>query len=325
GSRRASALLLVLGLCAPSVAAQSPEDRQALAAFDSVLTAMNPEELGGHRDAARAQSVIDPLPLIRQGLVQLRLAQHQDTRQPLDRAEAAMDEAVYRAPDNWPWPWYGLARAKLALAEMGVTAKASMHQPEGDTYRSAAFRALAHSLEADSSFAPAAALLAEVLLPLGERELSGDLQRAVRRAASSGAGPAPLLALGRVYRNLGKPDSALTAFRGFVARGGDSGVGLLEQARALHALSDTIAAIAAYDRGAVAAGKAGRRSYRLDLAWIASPAELAAYDSLPLDSISPWLMAFWSNRDAAQLRAPGERLLEHLRRWRYVHEHFQVH
>src|SRR5690606_17149013 len=84
GSRRASALLLVLGLCAPSVAAQSPEDRQALAAFDSVLTAMNPEELGGHRDAARAQSVIDPLPLIRQGLVQLRLAQHQDTRQPLD-------------------------------------------------------------------------------------------------------------------------------------------------------------------------------------------------------------------------------------------------
>src|SRR5690606_27180512 len=120
------------------------------------------------------------------------------------------------------------------------------------------------------------------------------------------------------------PDSALTAFRDFVAAGGDSGVGLLEQARALHALGDSIHATAAYDQGAAAAGKAGRRSYRLDLAWIASPAELAAFDSLPLDSISEWLTAFWANRDAAQLRAPGDRLLEHLRRWRYVHQEFRV-
>src|SRR5690606_18850789 len=203
---------------------------------------MSPAELTGLLDAPEARAGSAPLALVRRGLIQLRLAEHTDTRQRYDRAEADMDEAVYRAPDGWPWPWYGLARAKLALAELGVTAKASMHQPEGDTYRSAAFRALAHSLEADSSFAPAAALLAEALLPLGERDLSGDLQRAVRRAATSGAGPAPLLALGRVFGNLGKPDSALAAFQGFVAAGGASGVGLLEQARALHALGNAAGA-----------------------------------------------------------------------------------
>src|SRR5690606_22033665 len=118
--------------------------------------------------------------------------------------------------------------------------------------------------------------------------------------------------------------SALAAFQGFVAAGGDSGVGLLEQARALHALGKAAGAVDLYARGAAAAGEDGRRSYRRDLAWIASPAEMAAFDSLPLDSISNWLTAFWSNRDVAQLRAPGERLLEHLRRWRYVHQEFQV-
>ena len=93
---------------------------------------------------------------------------------------------------------------------------------------------------------------------------------------SSGAGAAPYLALGRVYRNLEHPDSALVAFREFVAVGGDSGVGLLEQARALYRLGDTAGSIAAYTKGAAAAGDAGRGSYRRDLAWVASPAELAA-------------------------------------------------
>jgi hypothetical protein len=51
---------------------------------------------------------------------------------------------------------------------------------------------------------------------------------------------------------------------------------------------------------------------RRDLALIATPDELAAWDSAP--DPAAFLHAFWRDRDARDLRAPGERLREHFRR-----------
>ena len=68
----------------------------------------------------------------------------------------------------------------------------------------------------------------------------------------------------------------------------------------------------------------GRAEYRRDLAWIASPLELATYDSLPADSMGNWIRAFWSKRGAEELRGVGERLTEHVRRWVYVHDNFMA-
>jgi hypothetical protein len=57
---------------------------------------------------------------------------------------------------------------------------------------------------------------------------------------------------------------------------------------------------------------------------VASPEELAAFDAAPSDSVGAFVGAFWAKRDAEELRAPGERLAEHVRRWRYIFEHFQL-
>jgi tetratricopeptide (TPR) repeat protein len=324
--RRFASIGLFALLTCP-LAAQSSTDRQALRALadsaaDLSLTALTSmaNATGDHlRGTPR-----DPVGHLRLGVILLRLGQLGDGRKELDRAEAAFDEAAYRAPEDWPWPWYQLARAKLALAERGAIAKPSMHQQVGDSYRSAAFKSLARALEADSTFAPAAALLAEELLPLGERDLSGELQRAARNAAGAGAGPDPALAYGRVLRNLHQPDSALASFQAYVELGGDSGVGLLEAARSLRALERTADATRAYLAGADAARDAGRASYRADIAWVASPAELVAFDSLPGDSVGAWIHRFWDSRDAEELRGPGERLAEHLRRWNHVFAAFRL-
>src|SRR4029077_4139298 len=74
------------------------------------------------------------------------------------------------------------------------------------------------------------------------------------------------------------------------------------------------------------------RMYRNDFSWIATPQELASFDSLPTTATrASWLREFWAQRDGADLRKPGERLAEHSRRWFYairsfglvsVHRHY---
>jgi hypothetical protein len=259
-------------------------------------------------------------------LLFLRSAHELGDRGNLDAAQAAFDEAIYRAPADWPWPWYGLALADLALERGGYTVKPSMHQPAGVYYRDAAIHALGKALEADSTFAPAAKLLAEHLTSTTDPAVSGDVVRAIRRSVASGkAGPQPWLVFARMQRSLAHPDSALDAFRHYLAAGGDSAVAYIEEARSLLAVGNTAAAAPMYLRGATYAGTTGGRSeYRRDLAWIASPTELTAYDSVPADSVGNWLRAFWAKRDAEELRGPNVRLTEHVRRWVYVHDNFMA-
>jgi hypothetical protein len=263
---------------------------------------------------------------MRRGLLLLGSARAHGGREDLDAAQAAFDEAIYRAPENWPWPWYGLALADLALERGGYTVKPSMHQPAGLYYRDAAIHALGKALEADSTFAPAAKLLAERLTSTTDPAVNDEVVRAIRRSVgSSGAGPQPWLVFARMQRSLEHPDSALSAFRNYLAAGGDSAVAFIEQARSLLASGDTAAAAPMYLRGATHAGTGeGKAEYRRDIAWVASPVELEAYDSLASDSVSHWLKAFWAKRDAEELRSPNERLTEHVRRWVYVHAHFMA-
>src|SRR4029077_19482623 len=61
------------------------------------------------------------------------------------------------------------------------------------------------------------------------------------------------------------------------------------------------------------------RMYRNDFSWIATPQELASFDSLPTTATrASWLREFWAKRDVADVRKPGERLAEHYRRWFYA-------
>lgn len=327
---RTSLLVLsIVSLRSVPSQAQAPAARLRLNALRDSLTQIatiaQAGDLATTEDGALRHDNSDALLLMQAGLAQLRLGQLSPDRAPLDQAQALFDEAIYRAPDDWPWPWYGLALADLALDSAGVVVKPSMHSGAGMYYRRAGIRALTRSLEGDPGFAPAAALLASLIIPEADQDLDGDVQRAIRRAATQPGATAAPLALGRIQRNLGHADSSLHAFRTYIRNGGDTALGLLESARMLNALDSVTAASSAYFAGATAASdSAGLTAYRTDIAWVASDAEIAAFDSLPHDSIQPWLQRFWAKRDARELRAPGERLAEHFRRWRYVYQNFQV-
>jgi tetratricopeptide (TPR) repeat protein len=313
----------------PVLCAQAPSTRLQLAALrDSVVQIASTDaamDMANTERSALNRDKSDAALLIQAGLAQLRVGQLSGDRAPLDQAQALFDEAVYRAPDDWPWPWYGLALADLALDSANVVVKPSMHQAAGVYYRRAGIMALTHAIEADPAFAPAAGLLAALIIPEADQDLDIAVQRAVRLAAAQPAATGAQLALGRMLRNLGHPDSSLHAFRSYINHGGDRALGLLESARMLNALDSTIMARKDYFDGATAiADSTGRSAYRRDVAWVASDAELAAFDSLAVDSIRPWLERFWAKRDARELRAPGERLAEHFRRWRHVYANFQV-
>lgn len=257
------------------------------------------------------------------GITLLHAAQLEPGRARLDQAVALLDEAIYRSPTA-PRPWYALGLVKLELSRRRITVKAGMHQSDGETWRQGAMAAFVHSLAADSAYAPAAASLAEMLVPRGESKLSNGLGRVVRVAARAGTSAAPLLVLGRVYRDLDQTDSALMAFRTYEQRGGDGGIAALEQARILESAGQGERAATIYLAGVERAGPDGRALYRSDLAWIATPVELAAFDSTSGAATATWVREFWQRRDAKALRAPNEPLIEHMRRWRYVHDHFRV-
>ena len=236
---------------------------------------------------------------------------------------ATLDEAVYRSP-RAALPWHALAMVKLELSRRGATVKASMHQSDGESWRHGALVALGRSLAAASTYKPAAATLADLLVAAGQDELEPAVQRAARTAAAANAGPDAWLAIARMHRGLGQSDSVIGALRRYLQAGGDTGVAAVETARALEAFGLRDSAVATYEEGAARAGPAGRLMYRADVGWVATPAELASFDSTTPATLGPWIRNFWRRRDVTALRPEGERLAEHLRRWNYVHEHFRI-
>jgi hypothetical protein len=133
------------------------------------------------------------------------------------------------------------------------------------------------------------------------------------------------LVLARDARTKGDSLAALAFIDRYLARGGDTGVGRLERARMLAMLGRLPEAVSEYLVGLDAPPTpAARALYRRDIAWVATGGELAAFDSLPADSVGPYVRRFWAVRDARELRQPGERIAEHLRRWVYAYRNLRV-
>jgi hypothetical protein len=134
------------------------------------------------------------------------------------------------------------------------------------------------------------------------------------------------LVLARDARTKGDAAAALRYIDRYLTRGGgDAGVGRLERARILTMLDSVPEAVTEYDAGLDAPPTpAARALYRRDIAWVATGGELAAFDSLPADSVGSFVRRFWAVRDARELRQPGERVAEHLRRWVYAFQFLRV-
>jgi len=322
----ASPVLLLL-----AALAQSPADRATLASLRDSLALANDSVALRRLEAATIelakQQRDDPLIHLRLGFIAYRLGEITRNNQHYDDAAGEFEWAGELRPE-WPYPWYGLGLAELAAGEHSVMAIENLRQMMGKDYLSKAAKAFARATQADPSFASAVVDLANTALTQRIRPRLEVALSAVRLAAASPAGGHPEVQLvrGRVEREAGEADSALAAFRAYLAADGDSGVGLLEVARTSYLARRPREGWAAYFNGARRAiSPSAVALYRLDLSWIADSAELRAFDALESPGErAAWLDAFWSKRDAAEARDVGERLAEHYRRWFEARDNFRL-
>lgn len=314
-----------------AAAAQTPAERARLEALRDSLDAVD-DSVVLH---AREQAGIDtartdrdnPMRHLALGFLAYRLGEVTGNKQHFDDAAGEFEWASDLRPE-WPYPWYGLGLAELAVGESSIIGIENIRQVLGIDYLSKAAQAFARATQADPTFASAVEDLAETAMRQRVHARLDVALRALREAASNGSGAAsPTIQLlrGRVEREAGSSDSALASFRRYVAVGGDSGVGMLEEARTYYLMGDAAAGRAAFYRGAGHVdGDSARALYRSDIAWIADSNELAAFDATADSAVPGWLDHFWAKRDAADLRRPGARLAEHYRRYFYVLDHFRL-
>jgi len=315
-------LAAVLG--AGQVQAQSDADRAALGQFrrglSEATTVQEARALGQAVPAGPGGSVL----ALRRGFVAIRLGELTGERRYFDDAIQQFDDVTFRARD-WPYPWFGLAVAKVSLHRQDALVKSSRHQPDGVSYFEGFTRAITEVFARDTTFGPAIDLLRRTMAGQGERRQPAALLVPLRRVAGGADGaPEDALILARDFRRREMGDSALVMLDRYRLRGGDPGVAQLESAHTLATMGSPEAAAQAYLGGLERISPAARAAYRQDLAWIADTAELAGFDRAPDDSLAGWVAEFWRWRDVKELRGSGERLREHLRRWAFVDGHYRV-
>ena len=311
--------------------AQSPADRASLEVLRDSLAGVTDSVALQQLEAATIpvarQHRDDPMIHLRLGFIAYRLGEITDTKSHYDDAAGEFEWAAELRPE-WPYPWYGLGLAELAIGEHGSMAIENIRQMLGKDFLSKAARAFARATEVDPSFASAVVDLANTALTQRIRPRLEVALSAVRLAAAGPAGRHADVQLvrGRVEREAGEADSALAAFSTYLRIGGDSGIGQLELARTAYFAGRPAQGWTSYFAGAHAATSAQALTlYRLDLSWIADSAELTAFDGVATpDARRHWLEQFWTRRDVVEARDVGERLAEHYRRWFYARRNFRL-
>ncbi|HEX5004275.1 MAG TPA: GWxTD domain-containing protein [Gemmatimonadales bacterium] len=226
---------------------------------------------------------------------------------------------------TWPYPWYGLGLAELSIGDSQVAIVTGLKTMFGKDAMAKAADAYAKSAAVDPSFVRGLVELSNTALNQRVNIRLDVALSALRMSAGTKAASSPevLLARGRIEREVGSPDSAEAAFKGYLANGGDKGLGLLELSRAQLGVG-LDAGVPNYYDGAKYDDTLSVPLYRKDLAYIATPAELTEFDAASGAARSTWLRAFWDGRDDASLRSTNERLKEQYRRLYYVRRNFRL-
>jgi tetratricopeptide (TPR) repeat protein len=322
-------ILVALALACP-LGAQAPAERDSIADFrerlttvdDSLILLQQEAELIEVARADRDNAMLHVL----LGWVAYRLGEITEGNQHYDDAAGEFEWAAELEPE-WPYPWYGLGLAELAMGEHSIIAIENLRQMLGQDYLSKAAGAFARAAAIDPTFTQAVLDLAETAMTQRVRP-----RLAVALGALREVGPletteqtALLLARGRLELRIGEADSAVAAFTRYLEVGADSGLGYLELARSYYLTGRSRDGEGSYYLGGRLARSAEAvAAYREDIAWVATPAELDAFDRQSSDQRGAWLRAFWRGRDAGDVRIPGERLREHHRRYFYAIESYPL-
>lgn len=321
---RSLALLLVVA--APATA-QYPADREAIAQFRDSLASV-PDSSGllalEQRLIAEAKQDRDnAYRHLQLGFVALRIGELGSPSR-FDDAAGEFQWATELQP-GWPWAWYGLGIAEDRVGDSEISVVQGLQAMFGKDHLSRAANAYARSIAADPSFVRGLVELASTALRQRINVKTELAREALRQAAatSAAANPEVLLYRGRLEREVGDIDSAITAFRSYLDQGGRRGLGLLELARA-EFVAGKLNGQRAYYEGAGLDDPATVLEFRGDLALIANDSALAEFDVSTGERRVAFLRRFWGQRDRAALLADGERLREHYRRLYYARRNFQL-
>ncbi len=257
------------------------------------------------------------------GLVTERRSELSRQRNDALQAQDLLERAVVDQPGS-PVAWYGLGLVRLQLARDTVFTKGGALMPVGVSYLDGAANAFIRAVQLDDTFAMAVDALARTPEP---REGSSALKdrvallRRERRLLS----PDAMAEAAVLERDGGDLDSAIALEHRALATGRvDSGVVSLGLARDLYRTGHPDAGREVLFRGAATNTAASQQAYRQALAWVATPEELAAWDTVPAERRSAWVTYFWSRRDIEEGRPDGARLIEHYQRLEHAMQYFRL-
>lgn len=313
-----------------SLRAQTPDERLRLDSLHRTADAFTDSLALAATERARIayarEHRDDPFIHMELGWVARRLGDLTGNKQRYDDAAGEFQWASDIKPD-WAYAWYWLGVCELDIGEARAPVIENIRQVLGIDFLSQAVRDFARAIAVDPSFVDGLVDLANTTLRQRARGRTAVALQALRNAAATPAARAARvwLARGRLELVAGEPDSAVYALHQFLDRGGDRGVGGVELARAFAFADERDSALLAY-HGAIQppVSDSARAQIRRDVLWIASPAELRAFDALPSDSLARFVTRFWDRRDVEDARRPGERLVEQFRRWVYAMQNFQL-
>lgn len=323
----------LLSLCLTStvffvgiLAAQSPAERSAIDAFRTAIQADSDlSRVAGSLVRARAAVRVatkDPVARIELGWALFRAG---ELLRSADTLYASADEFYHgiELRRHWPYAWFGLGSADVALETIHAFVRPSVHQEPGAAWIQTAGIAFTEALRIDPSYVPAALALAQATLDNNFDPQTSTAVPLLRGVLDSAVGaPDPFLVLGRLEWRMDSLPQALRAFDAYMRRGGDTALGRLEVARTEFALDRPAAAESAYYAGAAFHDPRAIAAYRRDLSYIADSAEMRAFDSAATRNLPDWLRQFWGRRDVAAGQREGKRLAEHYRRYHYAMVHF---
>lgn len=262
-------------------------------------------------------------PLIRRGLIALRIWELTSDRADAERARGVFEQASERFAAD-AWSHYGLALAlahgpDVRLPSPGgvldaVTVGQSFAEILGRDPKSRARRALRRALEIDRSFAAAAVLLSDLAVADGgrRRELIEEARTALLAAhTAGGATTESARALADMQIALGNYAAADAAASGVAE---DAGTLRTRAIALLLQPSTTDEGAAAYWRGVGMLTADAAERYYADLEVLVLPSEAADWRVADVAGRRLWLERFWQLRAAEGGVTVTERLVEHHRR-----------
>lgn len=226
---------------------------------------------------------------------------------------------------DWPWPRFGLALAALHAYRVAYPLPLMYGGKRGGVHYDGYAEQLRLLFEIEPGFGPALTFVLTQVEAEPEHELRHHLVAALERVSGQeGVDPRLHLALARAYRIRGRLADSERHLDLLRARGFDPSLERYERARTLAAGGQFADAATTYLEAASNISPAGRARLRDDLEWIARPAELARFDSTSDSGLAQMIQDFWARRDAAELRAEGDRLREHLYRLAHADRYFRI-